>query len=424
MQPNLLALARLSSTLATSSFAFSSTSFTMNAKKVLQALGDSVQAGCKLILKEDIAGQPGASLADVSQDLLDIFVSLDHSCFSLFLKACTGSGKTKIFPAMAISKLMELRKLQLKEKKAAGQNCKVLLVTPIKLDVPGIAEACSWSTFWKTGSSESGVGDKSTALLHVVNVETFAKWLGNSEHLIDDYGAVLFDEFDEATRSPLYATLVWRVLGSMKRLANGNSFTRLVFMSATPPLMFMEKLLTSGSAKQFVYKVRQHRLVKYELEIGASQCPCEIAVKLSKALLREGYSSLVFLPGEAEITEGVGTQPQEEILPLHSKLGEDERQTALTPRVDGRPRVVLSSSIAEKGVTIPDMVFSLDSSVGRADTTSLGVNRFDDIAIDAAQADQRAGRVARVDFGVSVRIVHQWRLPNWSPSTEQVVRSN
>lgn len=408
-------------TLGTISFGFFMASSASRVNKALQALEASVRPGCKLIVKENIPGQPGASLEDVSQDLLDMFVSLSPSCFGLFLKACTGSGKTKIFPTIAISKLFELRKLQLKSRDVAVQNCKVLLVTPVKMDAPDIAASCSWPSFWKTGDSEHGVGDKSKALLHVVNVETFAKWLGNREQIIGDYGAVLFDEFDEGTRSPVYATLVWRAIKSMAHPTKSQSFTRLVFMSATPPPVFVEKFLSEGSAKEFVYNLRQHQLVKYDLEIDSEHCPCEMIVDLSKALLRQGYSSLVFLPGEAEINTGVGAVPQEDIKPLHSKLGKEEQTAALTPSVDGRPRVVLSSSAAEKGVTIPDMTFSLDSSVGRMESTNLGVSRFDDVAVDAAQADQRAGRVARVGFGISVRIIHRKRLPSMIPATGQVM---
>merc|ERR1719163_764764 len=78
---------------------------------------------------------------------------------------------------------------------------------------------------------------------------------------------------------------------------------------------------------------------------------------------------LVFLPGMPEITKMHDTLRHSAIfgddrkflvLPLHSSLSTQEHQRVFVPAPRGVQKIVLSTNIAETGVTLPDVVYVVD----------------------------------------------------------------
>ena len=77
---------------------------------------------------------------------------------------------------------------------------------------------------------------------------------------------------------------------------------------------------------------------------------------------------LVFLAGEREIRETAEElrkhhPPGVEILPLYSRLSNDEQNRIFQPH--GRPRIVLATNVAETSLTVPGIKYVVDPGYAR-----------------------------------------------------------
>src|SRR6185436_9498848 len=118
---------------------------------------------------------------------------------------------------------------------------------------------------------------------------------------------------------------------------------------------------------------------------------------------------LVFLSGEREIRETAESlrkhHPQNcEILPLYSRLSQDEQQRVFRP--SGRRRVVLATNVAETSLTVPGIRAVIDTGVARISRYShrSRLQRLPIEKISRASANQRSGRCGRVGPGVAIRL--------------------
>ncbi len=119
---------------------------------------------------------------------------------------------------------------------------------------------------------------------------------------------------------------------------------------------------------------------------------------------------LVFLPGEREIRdcaaelEGLSL-PRTDILPLFARLGLGEQQRIFHP-AKGRRRIVLATNVAETSLTIPGIIYVIDSGLARISRYLPGrqIQRLQVEPISQASARQRAGRCGRVTEGVCIRL--------------------
>ena len=118
---------------------------------------------------------------------------------------------------------------------------------------------------------------------------------------------------------------------------------------------------------------------------------------------------LVFLPGEREIREAERELLAKKlrhtvIQPLYSRLSAGDQRKVFTSIPERR--VILATNVAETSLTIPGIVYVIDTGVARLSryeprtgTTSLHIE-----AISQASADQRKGRCGRVRDGICVRL--------------------
>jgi ATP-dependent helicase HrpA len=118
---------------------------------------------------------------------------------------------------------------------------------------------------------------------------------------------------------------------------------------------------------------------------------------------------LVFLPGEREIRETerelTGRKLRHTVVePLYSRLSAAEQRKVFSSIPERR--VILATNVAETSLTIPGIVYVIDSGVARLSryeartgTTSLHIE-----AVSQASADQRKGRCGRVRDGICVRL--------------------
>jgi len=139
------------------------------------------------------------------------------------------------------------------------------------------------------------------------------------------------------------------------------------------------------------------------------------------AVPRDEGAVLVFLPGIMEITKvherlsrspTFGDPAKCLVLSLHSVLSGDEHAKAFERPRRGVRKIVLSTNIAETGVTIPDVVFVVDSGKVKSQryhepsNTSSLKEQF----ISRAEVLQRRGRAGRVREGFSFHLVTRSRF--------------
>ncbi len=119
---------------------------------------------------------------------------------------------------------------------------------------------------------------------------------------------------------------------------------------------------------------------------------------------------LVFLPGEREIRDCADeleylNLPRTDILPLFARLGLAEQQRIFHPQ-KGTRRIVLATNVAETSLTIPGIIYVIDSGLARISRYLPGrqIQRLQVEPISQASARQRAGRCGRVTEGVCIRL--------------------
>lgn len=137
-----------------------------------------------------------------------------------------------------------------------------------------------------------------------------------------------------------------------------------------------------------------------------------------------GGSILVFLPGISEIRKcrqrleaaGVASDSAE-VMILHSSVGFAEQKKVLSPPPSGVTRVILSSSVAETSLTVPDVTTVIDSGLARVNrmNTAAGMERLVTEPESEFSARQRAGRAGRLMPGRCIRL--------WAESDPRVRRA-
>jgi ATP-dependent helicase HrpB len=132
----------------------------------------------------------------------------------------------------------------------------------------------------------------------------------------------------------------------------------------------------------------------------------------------EGGDTLVFLPGRREISgaegalKAMGLDRDFDIFILHGGLPLARQKAVLSlPEARGkgettrRRRIILSTNVAETGLTIPGVTAVLDSGYVRLERFHLptGMNRLTLEPVSQDSADQRAGRAGRLGPGRCIR---------------------
>lgn len=119
---------------------------------------------------------------------------------------------------------------------------------------------------------------------------------------------------------------------------------------------------------------------------------------------------LVFLPGEREIRETAEQLqgehlPHTAVLPLFARLGMADQQRIFHPS-PGLRRIVLATNVAETSLTIPGIVYVIDSGVARMSRYSPArqIQRLQIENVSQASARQRTGRCGRLCEGICLRL--------------------
>nr|XP_040053924.1 ATP-dependent RNA helicase DHX29 isoform X1 [Gasterosteus aculeatus aculeatus] len=130
---------------------------------------------------------------------------------------------------------------------------------------------------------------------------------------------------------------------------------------------------------------------------------------------------LVFLPGLAHIQQlhdlltsdkRFRDKNRYRIVALHSTLSSKDQAAAFTVPPAGSRKIVLSTNIAETGVTIPDVVFVIDTGKTKENKyhESSQMSSLVETFVSKASALQRQGRAGRVQNGFCFRLYPKFRF--------------
>lgn len=212
---------------------------------------------------------------------------------------------------------------------------------------------------------------------------------------------VILDEFHERH---LDSDLALALLRRLQKTTRPD--LRIVVMSATLDADPIAHYL--DDCPVFTQEVRAHPL---EIEYTPhSAMPLEEQVAAAVEKLVGGGDVLVFLPGAAEIRrasralEPLAKRANLLVVPLHGDLSPAEQDRAVSTA--DRPKVILSTNVAESSVTIEGVRAVVDSGLARVATDSpwTGLPSVELKRISQASAKQRAGRAGRLGPGRAIRL--------------------
>jgi len=199
------------------------------------------------------------------------------------------------------------------------------------------------------------------------------------------------------------------VAWSKKQIDSGSNL-KVVIMSATLEAEKLSKYF--GDCPTIT---APGRLYPVEKKSSSSSISSEI-----KTLVTSGKNILVFQPGKKDIDatirelDGVNA----EILPLHGELEPHDQQKCFS-KYD-RPKVVVSTNIAQTSITIPDIDAVVDSGMERRIEVRDGVEGLYLSPISMADSEQRAGRAGRTKEGTYILCGNESRN-DWP--TPEIMRS-
>jgi len=220
-----------------------------------------------------------------------------------------------------------------------------------------------------------------------------------SDPALKGVGTVILDEFHERHLDTDLA------LALLRRLPN----IRLIVMSATLDAAPVAKYLGDCRILRSEGKL-------FDLAIEYTpHSPAPLEEQVASALDRltqRGVTGdvLVFLPGAAEIrraaraVEASASRLGLLVVPLHGDLSPAEQDRAVGPA--DRPKVILSTNVAESSVTIEGVTAVIDSGLARvaADSPWTGLPSVEVRRVSQASATQRAGRAGRTAPGRVIRL--------------------
>jgi ATP-dependent RNA helicase HrpB len=215
--------------------------------------------------------------------------------------------------------------------------------------------------------------------------------------------AVVLDEFHERHLQGDFA------LALLQRLRRVRTDLRVVVMSATldtgPLAAYLGAPVLRAEGRRFDVAI------DYATAVDDRPLALQVA-SATRQLVAEGLSGdvLVFLPGAAEIRrardacEKIAAEAKMAVVPLHGDLTPQEQDTAVRP--SDRPRLILSTNVAESSITIEGVAAVVDSGLARVASQSpwSGLPRLRVEKISRASADQRAGRAGRTRAGRCLRL--------------------
>jgi ATP-dependent helicase HrpA len=229
------------------------------------------------------------------------------------------------------------------------------------------------------------------------------------DRFLDAYDTIIVDEAHERSLNIDF------LLGYLKWLLPRRPDLKIVITSATiDPERFSKHfgdapiINVSGRSYPVTIRYRPVELDEDDDETATAE-QAAILAAVDELWRDQTGDILLFLSGEREIRETAESlrkhHPQGcDILPLYSRLAQDEQERVFRP--SGRRRIVLATNVAETSLTVPGIRAVIDTGVARISRYShrSRLQRLPIEKISQASANQRTGRCGRVGPGIAIRL--------------------
>lgn len=252
---------------------------------------------------------------------------------------------------------------------------------------------------------------------------------------LNQYDAIIIDEAHERSLNIDF------LLGYLKTLLPKRRDLKLIITSATiDPERFSRHFndapIIFAEGRTYPVELRYQPVGENESgEFDDTELP-EAIVDACETLIREQqHDVLVFLPGERDIRELADLFSKTassskvlrgvEVVPLFSRLSNAEQNRIFQKHT--RPRIVLSTNVAETSLTVPGIRAVVDAGVARVSRYSVRskVQRLPIEKVSQASANQRMGRCGREAPGVCIRLYSEDDFDARPEFTEpEILRTN
>lgn len=366
----------------------------------------------------------GRAMLPIEQIRGDILEAVKEPGFCVLLSAPTGSGKSTRVPGM----LLEA---------GWGEKGTIIVVQPRRLAARLLAGYVARQFPCRLGQEVGytvrfdSQRSAATRILFVTDGILERRLTEDPE--LRGVSAVIFDEVHERRLSGDLCLARVLELQRSTRPEIG-----VFVMSATLELDKLQGYLPQATVlraegRLFPVEVSYMPPVPVHNKFGYVQPPpvweqCAAAVRQLVELPESG-DVLVFLPGAyeirrtVEILEQVGWMRGRDVFALHGQLTPEAQARAVEH--GSRPRVIVSTNIAETSLTIEGVRSVVDSGTAREARWDplRGISTLHVVPISQAQAEQRTGRAGRLGPGRCIRLwseaEHRRRAPFPSPEVHR-----
>ncbi len=245
-----------------------------------------------------------------------------------------------------------------------------------------------------------------------------------NDRFLTQYDTLIIDEAHERSLNIDF------LLGYLKWLLPKRPDLKLIITSATiDPARFSQHFggapVIEVSGRGYPVEVRYRPLG--EGEASDQDLNAAIVEAVGELGAERLADILVFLTGERDIRDAAEAlrkhHPERyEILPLYARLSSREQQKIFQP--GGRPRIILTTNVAETSLTVPGIRAVVDTGLARISRYSprSKLQRLPIEPVSQASAKQRAGRCGRVAPGVCLRLYSEEDLLGRPAFTDPEIR--
>lgn len=348
----------------------------------------------------------------IDQILPELKQTLEHTTTAL-LQAPPGAGKTTRVPLALLDAPWR-------------EDRKILMLEPRRLAARSAARFMAGQLGESAGQTvgyRTRLDTKVSAATRIeVVTEGILTRLIQADPLLEDYAAVLFDEFHERS---LQADLGLALVRESQQALRED--LRVLVMSATLDTAPIARVLGDVPVISSEGRAYPVQVLYRPAPAPARQARLEdrVVAVIHEALAEQTGSLLVFLPGAGEIRRVEqrlqGQLPANvRLAPLYGNLGTEQQDRAIAPAGDGERKLVLATAIAETSLTIDGVRVVIDGGQQRRavfDPNS-GMTRLVTGRVSKASAEQRKGRAGRVEPGICYRLwseSEQYGLAEFTP---------